>query len=1111
MKKMNVLRKLLALMLTLAMAFGMVSAYAVTLTNPDPNDGQLDGNLNDDVEVVVNDEADQKYYDVDVDGHLNGNLSVNVSANEKLASVTVLGDTIGNVTVTAVNGGIASTSPNGDVVGNVTLTAKTGGEAELWHMSDIEGSATLTATGGGEAILKTGDVKEITATATGVNIFNAGKESTVTVTAQNTGAVVSNVSKGGEVDITVDDVTVTSDAESVTGVSINQDSGLDGDGTTTVKADSVSATTTDDNSTATGVKVKDGTVIIGGEEGASGDVSAEAGGKCVNATAIDADGDSDVTASGNVDATVTGITGNYASSETSGIKAVGNSNVTVSGNVTAATKVSGDGTLYTYGINAGGNSNVTVSGNVTATTEATDSLNIINDGIYARGNTKVVVSGSEVKAQGKGIIAEGNLAGKKITVDIEKGSVTATGENSTGILLRNTDQGEAAVRVAGDVQAQGNGLNLLSIGGGNADILIEGTLSGETAIHIGVYDAAYHTTLTTWKAESTGKLVNAGRDDVEDSFTAAINYIVKLSEGIEKTDITTKKHNTVAYNEADREIIHGVDTDESATYDYHTANEDEKVTVNVTLEDGKGLDGIYYNDAGETEEQKNLLTVANGGLTAVADMVNSFVLKMQRGGGMLLGLKTHTHAYTVYVGREKEPTCTETGVDRYKCQYCDETTTVTVDKNSDNHSLANGDAKAVTCTEDGWEAYQYCTQCDYSTKVVIPASHDFSVDIPEKAASCTEDGYTAHKECSRCHEKNDAYQVIPAGHDFSVDVPAKAVTCTEDGYTAHKECSRCHEKNDAYQVIKAGHDFSVDVQAKAATCTEDGYTAHKECSRCHEKNSDYQVTKAKGHTEVTDAAVAATCTKTGLTEGKHCSVCNEVLVAQETVPAMGHTPAEAVRENEKAAQVGVAGSYDEVVYCKVCDEELSRKTVKTDPLPEKKDAEVNNDSQGSEGDYVPNNQPVQPGKTVTDDTGLIKQIVGAEAEDGESAVAMLGQLSNSDSDITAEMKADKTDLQDELLPAKESISEAGIPEEIGAEAGEDCSVCAGGPFRAVGSGYPVTVTIELKDPDTFVGIMIWRNGKWVELDTTVNDDGTVTFVLDEPSILCIVYSEAIIA
>ena len=44
----------------------------------------------------------------------------------------------------------------------------------------------------------------------------------------------------------------------------------------------------------------------------------------------------------------------------------------------------------------------------------------------------------------------------------------------------------------------------------------------------------------------------------------------------------------------------------------------------------------------------------------------------------------------------------------------------------------------------------------------------------------------------------------------------------------------------------------------------------------------------------------------------------------ETIEKLAHTPGEAVRENETAATCTAEGGYDEVVYCTVCHEELSR-------------------------------------------------------------------------------------------------------------------------------------------------------------------------------------------
>ena len=89
------------------------------------------------------------------------------------------------------------------------------------------------------------------------------------------------------------------------------------------------------------------------------------------------------------------------------------------------------------------------------------------------------------------------------------------------------------------------------------------------------------------------------------------------------------------------------------------------------------------------------------------------------------------------------------------------------------------------------------------------------------------------------------------------------------------------------------------------------------------------------HEIVIDEAVPATCTEKGLTEGKHCSKCGEVLLAQTEVSALGHTAADAVKENEIAPTCTTTGSYDSVVYCSVCDAEISRETITVDALGHK--------------------------------------------------------------------------------------------------------------------------------------------------------------------------------
>ena len=158
---------------------------------------------------------------------------------------------------------------------------------------------------------------------------------------------------------------------------------------------------------------------------------------------------------------------------------------------------------------------------------------------------------------------------------------------------------------------------------------------------------------------------------------------------------------------------------------------------------------------------------------------------------------TYYAAHSLHVCRPKDPTCTEIGY-KYKCWYCEDCQFYY--DNSDHeltdvvipalgHDVVHHDAKASTCTEVGWEAYDTCSRCDYSTYKEIPAlGHDL-VHHDAKAATCTEVGWEAYDTCSRCDYTT--YKEIPAlGHDL-VHLDAKAATCTEVGWEAYDTCSRC--------------------------------------------------------------------------------------------------------------------------------------------------------------------------------------------------------------------------------------------------------------------------------------------------------------------------------
>ena len=255
------------------------------------------------------------------------------------------------------------------------------------------------------------------------------------------------------------------------------------------------------------------------------------------------------------------------------------------------------------------------------------------------------------------------------------------------------------------------------------------------------------------------------------------------------------------------------------------------------------------------------------------------------------------------------------------------------------HSLTKVDEKSATCLESGLEEYFTC-ECgkmfadaegknEIEAPKVIEALGHTEVTVAGKAATCTEAGLTTGKKCSACGETLLAQKEIAAlGHKTVTDA-AVAATCTEAGLSAGEHCIVCDYKV-AQEVVPAlGHTLVVDA-GKDATCTEAGLTAGEHCTVCDYKVAQETVS-ALGHTIVKDEAKAATCTESGLTEGEHCTVC-DYKVEQETVPALGHTNADAVVENNVAPTCTVVGSYDNVVYCSVCNTELSRNNVVVDAL-----------------------------------------------------------------------------------------------------------------------------------------------------------------------------------
>ena len=234
----------------------------------------------------------------------------------------------------------------------------------------------------------------------------------------------------------------------------------------------------------------------------------------------------------------------------------------------------------------------------------------------------------------------------------------------------------------------------------------------------------------------------------------------------------------------------------------------------------------------------------------------------------------------------KAPTCTEIGWDAYdRCIRCGYTTRKELPA---QHDLEQHAAKAPTCTEIGWDAYEACSRCDHTTRKELPALNHNLEQHEAKAATCTEKGWDAYKTCSRLGCNYTTYQEIPALKHDLVHHDAQAATCTEKGWDAYKTCSRLGCNYTTYQEIPALKHDLVHHDAQAATCTEKGWDAYKTCSRLGCNYTTYQEIPALKHDLVHHDAQAATCTEKGWDAYKTCSRLGCNYTTYQEIPALKH-------------------------------------------------------------------------------------------------------------------------------------------------------------------------------------------------------------------------------
>ena len=323
------------------------------------------------------------------------------------------------------------------------------------------------------------------------------------------------------------------------------------------------------------------------------------------------------------------------------------------------------------------------------------------------------------------------------------------------------------------------------------------------------------------------------------------------------------------------------------------------------------------------------------------------------------------HNHQIISVAKVEPTCVDTGTQaHYRCELCGKLfTTETADEEIGDPSSLTIPAKGhtpgdpvrenevpATCSKAGsYDEVVYCTVCHEElsrTPQVIPTLNHIPENEPRIEnriePTCEAAGsYDSVIYCADCQAELSRRPVtVPAnGHSYGPwieDVPASEDT---DGQE-HHECSVCH-KQETRTIPRLSHQHQLTlVEGSEPTCLKEGHAAYLYCESCGKKFSVADPTAemedqdlvipATGHVPgqaVRENVTEATCTKNGsYDEVVYCTICKEELSRQtHIIEASGHTvPPAGVRENVKAPTCVTDGSYDEVLYCPVCHEELSR-------------------------------------------------------------------------------------------------------------------------------------------------------------------------------------------
>ena len=456
----------------------------------------------------------------------------------------------------------------------------------------------------------------------------------------------------------------------------------------------------------------------------------------------------------------------------------------------------------------------------------------------------------------------------------EDGSIvhTATGKyNNEAITDTKTEKLEAKGHIAGETKIE-NVIESTCEVGGSYDEVVYCTVCGKELSR------------TTVKTEAKGHKWNPGTITTEPTCT---------EEGVKTFECT----------------VCGKTKTEKVEALGHDWNNDFTVDKEATCEE-TGLKSIHCK---RCDERKEITTIpAKGHVKGEVKIENATEATCEVGG---------TYDEVIY------------------CTVCNkELSRSTVKTEAKGHKWNEGKITTQpTCTEEGVKTFQ-CMVCGKTkTEKVSALGHDWAEDFTvDKEATCEETGLKSI-HCKRCDERKEITTIPAKGHvkgEVKIENATES-TCEKGGsYDEVVYCTVCNKElsRNTVKTEAKGHKWNEGKITTEPTCTEEGVKTFQ-CMVCGKTKTEK--VSALGHDWAEDFTVdkEATCEETGL-KSIHCKRCDERKEIT-TIPAKGHVKGEVKIENATESTCEKGGSYDEVVYCTVCNKELSRTKVKTEALGHK--------------------------------------------------------------------------------------------------------------------------------------------------------------------------------